>query len=189
VTRLAAENASPKGDGCARKHCHAKPFAREHRESDARQEAAPEFLSAHGAREGCGTSPCRHCIPELPRLPRNSGLDGSRKITALRKGLGICCKARGPHLNFLRGKLLESVAQRSSTSSVLAFLRLGVDGNILLQMALKPALMIQRFANGDADRAKFQRAALVGKMRMPRKAFKNFLEPSAASDVSPACRG
>src|SRR5260370_19817541 len=104
-----------KARAALRKHCHAKPFAREHRESDARQEAAPEFLSARGAREGCGTSPCRHCIPELPRLPRNSGLRGRAKSLLCETPLEYAATRRRPPLEFptsqVARKMLSSDAR------------------------------------------------------------------------------
>src|SRR6202521_2045287 len=66
------------------------------------------------------------------------------------------------HLNFQSGELLEGGGTEIlDLQAGLPFFRFGVDGNILLEMALEPALVIQRFADGDAVEPCFQRAALV----------------------------
>src|SRR5260370_25398909 len=81
------------------------------------------------------------------------------------------------HLNFQRRELLErSGSQIFDFDAPLSFFRLGVDGNILLQMALEPALVIQRFANGDAVQPRFPRAALAGTANSAEGFQKNFLD-------------
>src|SRR5216683_3305084 len=102
------------GSYCVALHWTPLPveLAREHRESDARQEAAPEFLSARGAREGCGTSPCRHCIPELPRLPHNSGLRGRAKSPRCETPRESAAKRRGPPLEFPARQVARKVLRR-----------------------------------------------------------------------------
>src|SRR5258706_11889719 len=66
------------------------------------------------------------------------------------------------HLNFQSSELLERRgAEILDFDARLPFLRFGIDRNILLQVALEPALVIQRFANGDAVEPRFQRAALA----------------------------
>jgi len=80
------------------------------------------------------------------------------------------------HLNFQRGKLLERRgAEILDFDVALAFFRFGVDRNIFLQMTLEPALMIQRFANGDAVEPRFQRAALAEIANAAKGFQKNFL--------------
>ena len=65
-------------------------------------------------------------------------------------------------LNFQSGELLKGRgAEIFDFDAGLPFFRFGIDGNILLQMTLEPALVIQRFANGDAVEPSFQRAALT----------------------------
>ena len=65
-------------------------------------------------------------------------------------------------LNFQSGELLKGRgAKIFDLDAGLPFFRFGIDGNILLQMTLEPALVIQRFANGDAVKPRFQRAALT----------------------------
>jgi len=66
------------------------------------------------------------------------------------------------YLNFQRRKLLEGRgAKIFDLDARLPFLRLGIDGNILLHMAFEPALVIQRFADGDAVQPRLQRATLA----------------------------
>ena len=79
------------------------------------------------------------------------------------KGLGnLLQSAVDRRLNFQSGKLLEGRgAEILDFDARLPFFRFGINGNILLQMALEPALMIQRFANSDAVKPSFQRAALA----------------------------
>jgi len=63
-------------------------------------------------------------------------------------------------LNFQSGELLEGRgAKISDFDAGLPFFRYGVDGNIFLHMTLEPALVVQRFADGDAVEPRFQRAA------------------------------
>src|SRR5882724_920691 len=57
----------------------------------------------------------------------------------------------------------------------LPFLRFGIDRNILLQMPLKPALVIERFANSDAVEPSFQRAALAETANAAEGLQENFL--------------
>src|SRR5207253_7234061 len=83
-----------------RKHFHAKTFARGLRESAARPKAALEFLSARGAREGCGTSPCRRCTPELRKPLRNSALRGRAKSPRCEKSPEFPAKRRGRPFEF-----------------------------------------------------------------------------------------
>src|SRR5260370_30887260 len=68
-----------KAKAALRKHCHATTYGRDPSVPAVRPKAAQEFPAARGAREGCGTSLCRRCIPELRRLLRNSGLRGRAK--------------------------------------------------------------------------------------------------------------
>ena len=63
-------------------------------------------------------------------------------------------------LNFQGRKLLERRrAEILDLDVSLPFLRPGIDRNILLQMPLEPALVIQSFANGDAIEPRLQRAS------------------------------
>src|SRR5260370_432606 len=79
-------------------------------------------------------------------------------------------------LNFLCRQLLErSGREIFDFDARFALFRLGVDGNILLQMALEPTLVIQRFANGDAIEPSFQRAALAETADAAESLQKNFL--------------
>jgi len=52
------------------------------------------------------------------------------------------------------------IARAEDDDELIAILGLRVDRNILLQMPLEPALVIERFADGDAIEPSFQRAAL-----------------------------
>src|SRR5882762_3819487 len=80
------------------------------------------------------------------------------------------------HLNFVRGQLLERRgAEILDFDAGLPFFRFGVDRDILLQMALEPALVIQRFANGDAVEPRFQRAALAETANAAKGFQENFL--------------
>src|SRR5713101_9911629 len=66
------------------------------------------------------------------------------------------------HLNFQSCELLERRgAEIFDFDARLSFFRFGINGNVLLQVALEPALVIQCFANGDAVEPRFQRAALA----------------------------
>src|SRR2546422_3403170 len=63
-------------------------------------------------------------------------------------------------LNFQGRKLLERRrAEILDLDVSLPFLRPGIDRNILLQMPLEPALVIQSFANRDAIEPRLQRAS------------------------------
>src|SRR6266704_2260410 len=156
-----------KATAALRKRCHAKTYARGSSVPAVRPKAAQEFPAARGAREGCGTSLCRRCIPELRRLLRNSGLRG---------------RAKSPRYERLRespAKRRELLERRGSEildfDAALAFFRFGVDGNILLKMTLEPALVIQRFANRDAVEPRFQRAALAETANAAKGLQENFL--------------
>ncbi len=71
-------------------------------------------------------------------------------------------RAVNSDLYFQSGKLLERRgAEILDFDAGLPFFRFGIDGNILLKMTLKPALVIERFANSDAVEPSFQRAALA----------------------------
>jgi hypothetical protein len=64
--------------------------------------------------------------------------------------------------NFQGRELIEGrSAEILDLDASLPFLRLGIDGDIFLHVALEPALVIQRFADGDAVEPRFQRAALA----------------------------
>jgi len=64
-------------------------------------------------------------------------------------------------LNLVRGNLVEGCsAQILDFNRAVAFFRFRIDGDIFLQVALEPTLVIQRFANGDAVQPRFQRTAL-----------------------------
>src|SRR5712691_5985252 len=64
--------------------------------------------------------------------------------------------------NFQGGELLEGRgAEILDLDASLPFPRFGIDRNILLHVAFEPALVIQRFADGDAVEPRFQRAALA----------------------------
>src|ERR1700722_8286774 len=66
------------------------------------------------------------------------------------------------NLNFSRSELLKRCCTKIfNFYARVAFFGLGVDRNILLQMALEPSLVIQRFANSDAVEPGFQRAPLA----------------------------
>jgi len=80
------------------------------------------------------------------------------------------------HLNFVRGQLLKGRGAEILDFDVgSAFFRFGIDGNVLLQMALEPALVIQRFADGDAVEPRFQRAALAETANAAKGFQENFL--------------
>jgi len=80
------------------------------------------------------------------------------------------------HLNFQSGELLEgSGAKIFDFDARLPFFRFGIDGNVLLQMALEPPLVIQRFADGDAVEPSFQRAALAESANAAEGFQENFL--------------
>ena len=80
------------------------------------------------------------------------------------------------HLNFVRGQLLEGRgAEILDFDAGLPFLRFGVDGNVFLQMALEPPLVIQGFTNGDAVEPSFQRAALAEIANAAKGFQENFL--------------
>src|SRR5216684_3644913 len=65
-------------------------------------------------------------------------------------------------LNFVGGELLKRRgAQILDFNRAVPLFGFGVDRNIFLQVTLEPALMIQRFAKGDAVEPRFQRAALA----------------------------
>src|SRR5260370_25764360 len=55
------------------------------------------------------------------------------------------------------------------------FFRFGVYGNVFLQVALEPALVIQRLANRDAVKPRFQRAALAEIANAAKGLQENFL--------------
>ncbi len=55
------------------------------------------------------------------------------------------------------------------------FFRLGIDGNVFLQMPFEPALVIQRFANRDAVKPSLQRAALAETANAAEGFQENFL--------------
>src|SRR5439155_18914607 len=57
----------------------------------------------------------------------------------------------------------------------LALFGFGVNRNVFLQVALEPALVIQRFANRDAVKPRFQRAALAEIANAAEGFQKNFL--------------
>jgi len=80
------------------------------------------------------------------------------------------------HLNLVRGQLLEGCGTEIlDLDAGLPFFRFGVNGNIFLQMALEPALVIQRFADGDAVEPRFQRAALAEIANTAKGFQENFL--------------
>src|SRR5262249_49046349 len=84
--------------------------------------------------------------------------------------------AADSHLNFLSCKHLERRgAEILNFQMCVAFLRPDVDRNVLLQMALEPALVVQRFSNGDAVEPSFQRAALAEVANAAEGLKKNFL--------------
>src|SRR5437870_7756885 len=65
-------------------------------------------------------------------------------------------------LDLQRSKLLEGRSAKSlDLDASLPFLRLGIDRNIPLHMALEPSLVIQGLSDGDAVEPRFQRAALA----------------------------
>ena len=79
-------------------------------------------------------------------------------------------------LSFQGRELLERRgAEILDFDARMTFFRFGVDGDIFLQVALEPALVIQRFANRDAVEPRFQRAALA-EIANPAEGFQeNFL--------------
>src|SRR5258708_35304718 len=98
------------------KHCHAKLFACEYCAPDARPEAVQEALSERGGREGCGTSPCQHCIPELPRLRRNSGLRGRAKLPRCEKPRESDAKRREQPFEFPKQQVARKESRRDPRS-------------------------------------------------------------------------
>lgn len=85
-------------------------------------------------------------------------------------------RAVNSDLYFQSGKLLERCgAKILDFDARLTFFRFGVDGDILLQMALEPTLVIQRFANGDAVEPSFQGAALAEIANAAESLQENFL--------------
>src|SRR5205814_6487545 len=79
-------------------------------------------------------------------------------------------------LDFARSELVKwSRVHIFNLELALALFRFRVDRNILLQMTLEPAAMVEGFANSDAVKPSLQRAALA-KMANPFEGFKkNFL--------------
>src|SRR6266478_1194261 len=101
-----------KATAALRKHCHAKTFAHGSRESAALAKAVQEFPSARGVREECGTSPCRHYIPELRKLPRNSGLPGRAKSQRCGKSRESAAKRCGRRFEFPRPRAGQKAWRR-----------------------------------------------------------------------------
>src|SRR5882724_1339302 len=80
------------------------------------------------------------------------------------------------HLNFHGRKLLKRSGATIFDFNVRApFFRLGIDGNVFLQMPLEPALVVQRFANGDAVKPSLQGAALAEIANSAKGFQENFL--------------
>src|SRR5260370_42555607 len=79
-------------------------------------------------------------------------------------------------LNFVRGKLIEGRrAQILNFNRAVPFFGLRIDGNILLQVALEPPLVVQRFSNGDAVQPRFQRTTLAKASDSTKRLQENFL--------------
>src|SRR5271169_5581599 len=80
------------------------------------------------------------------------------------------------NLNLSRSQLLKGCCpQIFDFDRGMAFFEFGVNRNILLQMALEPAFVIERLANGDAVNPGFQRAALAELANPPEGFQENFL--------------
>src|ERR1700747_3654781 len=63
-------------------------------------------------------------------------------------------------LNFVGGKLLEGRGgEVFDLDGRMTFFGFGVDGNVFLEMAFEPALVVQSFANGDAVEPGLERTA------------------------------
>ena len=66
------------------------------------------------------------------------------------------------YLDFLGSELIERRgAEILDVNLRKSFFRVGIDGDILLQVALEPAAMIESFPDGDAIKPSLQRAALT----------------------------
>src|SRR5256885_15987241 len=101
---------------------------------------------------------------------------GAPRPGNLPAGISYLTVKRSNPLNFLCRQLLERRgAKILDFDARMPFFRFRVDGNIFLQVALEPALVVQRFANRDAVEPRFQRAALA-EIANPAKGFQeNFL--------------
>src|SRR5882672_11757453 len=80
------------------------------------------------------------------------------------------------HLNFHGCELLERCGATIFDFQVrVALFRLGIDGNVFLQMPLEPALVVQRFTNRDAVKPSFQGTALAEIANAAKSFQENFL--------------
>src|SRR5882762_4225668 len=107
-------------------------------------------------------------IAETFEVAQNHG--AAKDIGNLLQGAAHC------YLNFNGGKLLERCSAMIFDFHVrVPFFRLGIDGNVFLQMPLEPALVVQRFANGDAIEPGLQGAALAKIANAAKGLQENFL--------------
>jgi len=116
----------------------------------------------------------------------------AQKSPHCEKTSGTCLQgAAHRHLNFHGRELLERRGAMVFDFNVrAAFFRLGIDGNVFLQMPLEPALVIQRFANSRCGKAKFSKSCPGGNCECPRKAFKKLPEcRQPRPKYRPASRG
>src|ERR1700687_5734878 len=79
-------------------------------------------------------------------------------------------------LNFVGAQLLEMLrAQILDFNRAAPFFGFRVDGNVFLQVALEPALVVQGFAKGDAVEPGFQGASLAKTSDSAKRFQENFL--------------
>ena len=79
-------------------------------------------------------------------------------------------------LHFLRGKLFERRgAQIFDINVGVTFFGFRINGNIFLQVAFEPALVIQRFPDGDAIKPGFEGTAVTEAANSAESFEKNFL--------------
>ena len=79
-------------------------------------------------------------------------------------------------LNFVRGELLERRGgEIFNLDGGVAFFGFGVDGDIFLQVALEPALVVQGFADGDAIEPGLERTALAETANATKRLQEDFL--------------
>src|SRR5438046_2580199 len=103
-------------------------------------------------------------------------LDVAQNHRAAKRLRNLLQRALHGLLNFVRGELLEGCAASiRNLEARLPFLRLRIDRNIFLQVALEPALLVQRFADGDAIEPGLQGTALAELTDAAKGLQKNFL--------------
>jgi len=133
-----------------RKRLAWKTFARDGRESGVSPKAAQEFLSAAApAKDADFTVPTLHSRTSETSVV-NSGLEIAKNHGAA-KDIGHLLQGTvDDGLNLQRRELLEGRgAEILDFDAGLPFYRFRIDGTFFCRWRFEPALMIQRFADGD----------------------------------------